>query len=52
MGLPANSNNLRRTFRNITKKSGNPLIRFHDMRHTHATLLLLQGVTLKSSLKD
>ncbi|WP_338042377.1 site-specific integrase [Paenibacillus alba] len=46
-GMPANSSNLRRIFRNITKKAGNPRIRFHDMRHTHATLLLLQGVNPK-----
>jgi len=47
MGMPANSNNIRRIFREISKKVGNPKIRLHDMRHTHATLLLLQGVNPK-----
>jgi integrase len=28
-------------------RSGQPVIRFHDLRHTHATLLLKAGVPLK-----
>lgn len=47
LGLPADNHSLRRIFHNISKKAGNPRIRFHDMRHTHATLLLLQGVNPK-----
>lgn len=31
----------------IIKKTKISKIRFHDMRHTHATLLLLQGVNHK-----
>lgn len=29
-------------------KNNIPVIKFHDLRHTHATLLLLQGVDLKT----
>ena len=31
-------------FKRAVKRSGLPYIRFHDLRHTHATLLLRQGV--------
>jgi integrase len=31
----------------ILKKAGLPKIRFHDLRHTSATLLLLGGVNVK-----
>ncbi len=33
-----------REFRRILKRSKLPRIRFHDLRHTNATLLLLAGV--------
>jgi integrase len=33
-----------RNYRRMVEKSGLPYIRFHDLRHTHATLLLQQGV--------
>lgn len=35
-------------FRTWQKKNNIPVIRFHDLRHTHATLLLSQGVDLKT----
>ncbi|MBI4491737.1 MAG: site-specific integrase [Chloroflexi bacterium] len=38
------SNLLRRSWRPLLKKAGLPRIRFHDLRHTAATLLLAQGV--------
>lgn len=33
-----------RNYRKMVNNSGLPYIRFHDLRHTHATLLLQQGV--------
>jgi integrase len=33
-----------RSFRPLLEKAGLPLIRFHDLRHTVASLLLLAGV--------
>ncbi|MFJ8256555.1 tyrosine-type recombinase/integrase [Peribacillus asahii] len=38
---------LNRPFRNFIKQSGVPYIRFHDLRHTHATLLLKMNVNPK-----
>ncbi len=35
---------LRHYFRPLLKKAGLPPIRFHDLRHTTATLMLAQGV--------
>ncbi|MGF2712597.1 tyrosine-type recombinase/integrase [Bacillus cereus] len=46
-GTPTHKSNIRRGFKSIIKKADIPKIRFHDMRHTHATLLLLQGVNPK-----
>lgn len=36
-----------RTFDRIVARSGLPRIRFHDVRHTHASLLLKAGVPVK-----
>ena len=38
------SNVVRRSFKPLLRKTGLPDIRFHDLRHTAATLLLTQGV--------
>ena len=38
------SNLLRWSFLPLLKRAGLPLIRFHDLRHTAATLLLAEGV--------
>ena len=38
------SNLVRRSFLPLLKRAGLPVIRFHDLRHTAATLLLVQGV--------
>jgi integrase len=34
-------------FKKLVARSGLPSIRFHDLRHTHATLLLKAGVPVK-----
>lgn len=38
---------LTHTLKKLLKKCNLPNIRFHDLRHTHATLLLMQGVNPK-----
>lgn len=43
-GLLRRNNFRRRSFGPILKSSGLPHIRFHDLRHTAATLLLSQGI--------
>ncbi|HEY6713520.1 MAG TPA: tyrosine-type recombinase/integrase, partial [Rubrobacter sp.] len=37
----------RRSFKPLLKKAGLPDIRFHDLRHTCATVLLSEGVNAK-----
>jgi integrase len=37
-------NNLWRSFKTMQEKAGVPLIRFHDLRHIHASILLQKGV--------
>lgn len=44
LGTPYSPRNLLRTFYRLIKDAGVPHISFHDLRHTHATLLLAQGV--------
>src|SRR5215210_1809715 len=45
VGTPMNPENLvKRSFKPLLKKAGLPEIRFHDLRHTCATLLLGRGV--------
>jgi len=47
-GKPLHAHNLvRRDFRGIIKRVGLPRIRFHDLRHSHATHMLRQGVNPK-----
>lgn len=41
------SNVYRRLFQPAVVRAGLPQIRFHDMRHTHASLLLQSGVNVK-----
>lgn len=47
VGTPLLPRNLIRTFKRILKKADLPNIRFHDLRHTHATLMLKEGEHLK-----
>lgn len=47
-GKPLRANNIvRRDFKRVSKRAKVPTIRFHDLRHCHATLLLKQGVNPK-----
>lgn len=46
-GTPINPANVRRSLNDLIKKAAVPKIRFHDLRHTHATLLLAKGVNVK-----
>jgi integrase len=43
-GGPVNARNLLRAFYRMLEVAGVPHIRFHDLRHTHATMLLEQDV--------
>lgn len=46
-GTYLNPSNVVRTMRTLIRRSGVKWIRFHDLRHTHATHLLLAGVNPK-----
>ena len=43
-GAPLDGCNINRTFKAILRRAELPAIRYHDLRHTAATLLLTQGV--------
>jgi site-specific recombinase XerD len=48
VGTPLSARNLQRHFKGVLKRAGLPKsFRFHDLRHTCATLLLRQGVNPK-----
>lgn len=48
IGRPLAPNNVtRRHFQPAIKRASVPTIRFHDLRHTAATLMLLEGVPVK-----
>ena len=48
VGTPLNRHNLAyRSFKPLLKRAGLPNIRFHELRHTCATLLLSSGVHAK-----
>lgn len=44
LGTPVEAGTLARTWAKITEAAGAGHVRFHDLRHAHATLLLRQGV--------
>ncbi len=44
LGAPIDPSNFRRAWERIVREAGLGHVRFHDLRHTHATLLLQQGV--------
>ena len=47
VGTPINPRNLVRTFASLIDKAGLPKIRFHDLRHSHASLMIYQGEPMK-----
>jgi integrase len=46
-GAPTHPQLLSDAFKKLVHRSGLPRVRFHDLRHTHATLLLKAGVPIK-----
>lgn len=44
VGTPYTASNVRRAFRKLLVASGLPKIRFHDLRHTAASLMLNHGI--------
>ena len=46
-GSPIHPDRFSQVFDLLVKRSGLPRIRLHDLRHTHATLLLKAGVPVK-----
>ena len=47
IGTPISGGNLNRSFKALLERADLPTVRFHDLRHTCATLLLRQGVNPK-----
>lgn len=45
IGTPLEARNVVRSFKEILARAGLPDVRFHDLRHSCATLLLVQGVS-------
>jgi len=48
-GLPVDYNNLRRSFKSISRKAGLPVITLHTLRHTAATNLKNLGIPAKDA---
>jgi integrase len=46
-GTPLDQSNLNRYYKQLLQKANLPNIRFHDLRHTAASLMLKQGVSVK-----
>ncbi|USK82622.1 site-specific integrase [Peribacillus frigoritolerans] len=46
-GKPMIPRNFRKEFYNLIERVGLPKIRFHDLRHTHATILIQQNINVK-----
>ena len=46
-GMPTDPNLATREFKQVITKAGLPKLTIHGLRHTHATLLLEQGVNPK-----
>ncbi len=46
-GTPTHPDLFSKTFDRLAANSGLPIIRLHDLRHSHASLLLRSGVPVK-----
>ena len=46
-GEPLHPESISQLFARIVERSGLPHIRFHDLRHTHASLLVAAGIPIK-----
>jgi integrase len=46
-GEPVHPNAISQSFERIARRAGVRVIRFHDLRHTHGTLLIAAGVPVK-----
>jgi len=44
VGTPVTASNIRRAYKKLLTASGLPKIRFHDLRHTAASLMLNHGI--------
>ena len=51
IGTPFEPRNLFRNFKTLLRKAGLPDIRFHDLRHSAASLLLAQGVPMRAVME-
>jgi len=47
IGTPLDPSNILKAYKNCLKRAGLPNLRFHDLRHSAATLMLQQGVNPK-----
>jgi integrase len=47
IGDPIRPNSIGQAFTRLVKAAGVPTIRLHDLRHTHASLLLVAGINVK-----
>jgi len=47
IGTPLDPSNVLKAYKNCLKRAGLPNLRFHDLRHSAATLMLQQGVNPK-----
>jgi integrase len=46
-GEPIHPHAISQTFERVARRAGVPVIRLHDLRHTHGTLLIKAGVPVK-----
>lgn len=46
-GLPIHPHSISQTFERIARRADVRIIRLHDLRHTHGTLLIAAGVPVK-----